>query len=148
MSPLALKTCYLDVTLAVEIIQQGIRIGASLLYKINIMIIGTSGYDALIEYLVESFSLFEGGAVVSDGETLEDFVTDKVATMVMTICEQKTQLEAEQRFALLAEADKIVEELAEVLASRWQKPLCEKQREFLGEFIDLLKNLFDSEVGA
>ncbi|WP_108649818.1 DUF3802 family protein [Dongshaea marina] len=112
------------------------------------MIIDTDGYHALIEYLVENLALFEQVSSEEGGLLTDDYVTDMVANHVMAICEQNPQLETEVRFALMKEADRVVEELHEILSNIWNRQPTAEQQAFLSEFIDLIKNMFDAAVNA
>ncbi|MDO2950936.1 DUF3802 family protein [Aeromonas simiae] len=108
------------------------------------MVVNSEGYQALIEYLVESLGLFEQKDGPTCDETIEDLVSDRVATSLMAICEQNPHIDAELRFVIMQEADAVVADLQEVLSAVWQRPATTAQRDFLIEFVDLIKNLFDS----
>jgi hypothetical protein len=51
------------------------------------------------------------------------------------------------RFLIMQEADAVVADLEEVLSAVWLSAPSEAQQAFLIEFIDLIKNLFDSTIG-
>nr|WP_202597783.1 MULTISPECIES: DUF3802 family protein [unclassified Vibrio] len=79
-------------------------------------------------------------------ESVEDVITDMVASNIMAIFEQNPELHSSVRFQLLKEADLVVDDLGEVLAGVWSKPATNDQILFLDEYIALVKNLFDSAV--
>ncbi|MGL5286980.1 MAG: DUF3802 family protein [Aeromonas sp.] len=110
------------------------------------MVVDSEGYQALIEYLVESLALFEQKGEESGGETIEDMVSNQVAGNLMAICEQNPHIDAKMRFVIMQEADAVVADLEEVLSAVWQRTPTVAQREFLNEFINLIKNLFDSTL--
>lgn len=110
------------------------------------MVIETDGYLALIEHLTFNLDVFTTPVGDSGSETVEDVVTDMVASNIMSICEQNPELHASVRFKLLKEADSVVEDLGEVLAGVWGNKATNAQVEFLDEYIALMKNLFDSAV--
>lgn len=110
------------------------------------MVVESDGYIALIEYLVERLSLFEGHQSGQDELTIEDLVSSRVANSLMTLCEQNPQLDAKLRFVMMQEADAVVADLEEVLSAVWLQAPTEQQHAFLNEFIDLIKNLFDSAI--
>ncbi|SIQ02124.1 Protein of unknown function [Aeromonas sp. RU39B] len=110
------------------------------------MVVDSEGYQALIEYLVESLALFEQKGEESGGETIEDMVSNQVAGNLMAICEQNPHIDAKMRFVIMQEADAVVADLEEVLSAVWQRTPTVPQREFLSEFINLIKNLFDSTL--
>nr|WP_279289873.1 DUF3802 family protein [Vibrio parahaemolyticus] len=81
-------------------------------------------------------------------ESIEDVVTDMVASNIMAIFEQNPELHSSVRFKLLKEADAVVEDLGEVLAGAWSKKATNEQITFLDEYIALVKNLFDTAVAT
>ena len=108
------------------------------------MIVNTEGYHSLIEYLTENLAIFANQQGDTGEETVEDIVTDLVASNLMTVFEQNPELESEVRFTLLREADAVVADLGEVLASAWVQKATNEQVMFLDDYIGLIKNLFDS----
>ncbi|MEH0667042.1 DUF3802 family protein [Vibrio scophthalmi] len=110
------------------------------------MVVDTDGYLALIEHLALNIDIFTAADGDTGTESVEDVVTDMVASNIMAIFEQNPELHSSVRFKLLKEADSVVEDLGEVLAGVWTKPATNEQITFLDEFIALLKNLFDSAV--
>ncbi|MBL0605287.1 DUF3802 family protein [Aeromonas caviae] len=111
------------------------------------MVVESDGYIALIEYLVESLGLFESQQQGGGVQTIEDLVSSRVADNLMAICEQNPQLDPKVRFLIMQEADAVVADLEEVLSAVWLSAPSEAQQAFLIEFIDLIKNLFDSTIG-
>lgn len=109
------------------------------------MVVDTDGYLALIEHLTMNLDVFitEGD---TGAETVEDVVTDMIATNIMVVFEQNPDLHSSVRFKLLKETDAVVDDLSEVLAGVWTKKATNEQIAFLDEYIALVKNLFDSAV--
>lgn len=110
------------------------------------MVVETDGYLALIEHLAFNLDVFACEEGDTGTESVEDVVTDMVASNIMAIFEQNPELHSSVRFQLLKEADSVVEDLGEVLAGVWGKPATNGQISFLDEYIALVKNLFDSAV--
>ncbi|KOO03464.1 DUF3802 family protein [Vibrio nereis] len=110
------------------------------------MVVDTDGYLALIEHLAFNLDVFTSDNSDTGAESVEDVVTDMVASNIMAIFEQNPEMHASVRFKLLKEADSVVEDLGEVLAGVWSKPATNKQITFLDEYIALVKNLFDTAV--
>ena len=48
---------------------------------------------------------------------------------------------------IMQEADAVVADLEEVLSAVWLRAPTQEQHTYLMEFIDLIKNLFDSTIG-
>lgn len=115
--------------------------------KAAIMVVESEGYIALVEYLVESLGLFESQQQGTGNQTIEDLVSGRVADNLMAICEQNPQLDPKVRFMIMQEADAVVADLEEVLSAVWLRAPTPQQQDFLNEFIDLIKNLFDSTIG-
>ena len=109
------------------------------------MVVESKGYHALIEYLVEHLGLFEAHQQLG-AQTIEDLVSGRVASNLMALCEQNPQLDAKVRFMIMQEADAVVADLEEVLSAVWLHVPTPAQQAFLEEFIDLIKNLFDSAI--
>ncbi|HCG7470260.1 TPA: DUF3802 family protein [Vibrio parahaemolyticus] len=108
------------------------------------MVVETDGYLALIEHLSLNLDIFTTEIGDTGSESIEDVVTDMVASNIMAIFEQNPEL----RFKLLKEADAVVEDLGEVLAGVWSKKATNEQIAFLDEYIALVKNLFDTAVAT
>ncbi|SJL83134.1 DUF3802 family protein [Vibrio palustris] len=111
------------------------------------MVVDTDGYLALIEHLSFNLDIFTKDGDIGE-ESIEDVVTDMVASNIMAIFEQNPELHSSVRFKLLKETDAVVEDLGEVLAGVWEKRATNEQIVFLDEYVALLKNLFDSAVAA
>ncbi|MGO1298317.1 MAG: DUF3802 family protein [Vibrio sp.] len=111
------------------------------------MVVDTDGYLALIEHLSFNLDIFTKDGDIGE-ESVEDVVTDMVASNIMAIFEQNPELHASIRFKLLKEADAVVEDLGEVLAGVWEKNATNEQIRFLDEYVALVKNLFDSAVAT
>ncbi len=110
------------------------------------MVVESDGYAALIEYFVESLSVFSSNDDKVGSETIDELVHELVASQIMVICEQNKDMPQKLRFEVMSEADKVVSDLEEILSSVWlQKPTF-AQINFLDEYIGLVKNLFDSVV--
>ncbi|WED23136.1 DUF3802 family protein [Vibrio sp. JC009] len=112
------------------------------------MVVDTDGYLALIEHLTINLNVFTCGEGDTGDETIEDVVTDMIATNIMALFQQNPELHSSVRFKLLKEADSVVEDLGEVLAGVWQKKATNEQIIFLDEYIALVKNLFDTAVAT
>ncbi|WP_162046341.1 DUF3802 family protein [Vibrio taketomensis] len=110
------------------------------------MVVETEGYLALIEYLASNLDVFSKEDGDTGSESVEDVVTDMVASNIMAIFEQNPELHSSVRFKLLKEADSVVADLAEVLAGAWKRAATNEQIVFLDEYIVLVKNLFDNAV--
>ncbi|QMV14459.1 DUF3802 family protein [Vibrio spartinae] len=109
------------------------------------MVVETEGYLALIEHLSLNLDVFMHEGDIGQ-ESVEDVVTDLVASNIMDIFEQNPDLHSSVRFQLLKEADLVAEDLEEVLAGCWKKKATNEQISFLDEFVSLMKNLFDTAV--
>lgn len=111
------------------------------------MVIDKQGYDDLIMYLTAHLAVFEqAGHTEAGAPKVMELIEDAIATNVMRICEQHPNLTTEQRSAIVREVDAIVYDLQEVLSRITDKPVTQEQREFIDEFVGLIKNLFDSAV--
>ncbi len=110
------------------------------------MVVDTDGYLSLIEHLTFNLSVFTTESGDTGVETVEDVVTDMIASNIMAIFEQNPDLHSSVRFKLLKEADLVLADLAEVLAGVWVKKATNEQIVFLDEYIALVKNLFDTAV--
>ncbi len=107
------------------------------------MLINTQGYDSLIEYLTENLAIFANQQGDIGEETVEDIVTDLVASNIMAVFQQNPDLEQDIRFSLLRRADEVVADLHEVLAGAWLQKATNEQVMFLDDYVGLIKNLFD-----
>lgn len=112
----------------------------------NTVVVDTDGYLALIEHLALNLDVFADESGDTGLETVEDIVTDMIASNIMALFEQNPELHASVRFTLLKEVDAVVADLSEVLAGVWAKKATVEQINFLDEYVGLVKNLFDSAV--
>ena len=112
------------------------------------MVLETDGYLALIEHLSLNLDIFTTEIGDTGSESIEDVVTDMVASNIMAIFEQNPELHSSVRFKLLKEADAVVEDLGEILAGVWHNKATNEQITFLDEYIALVKNLFDNAVAS
>ncbi|MGF1690017.1 DUF3802 family protein [Photobacterium kagoshimensis] len=110
------------------------------------MVVESEGYLALIEYFTEHLSLFENVNTDTCTETVEDVVTDMVASNLMVVFSQNPDIEQDLRFKLMQEADAVVDDLSEVLAGAWTRCPTNEQITFLEDYVGLVKNLFDSAI--
>lgn len=110
------------------------------------MVVDSDGYHALIEHFAFNLSVFEEPGEPLGGETVADIVHDLVSTNIMTICEQNQGISSALRFQVLKEADRVVEDMEEVLAAKWEQSVTAEQVGFLEEYIALVKNLFDGAM--
>jgi len=110
------------------------------------VVVDTDGYIALIEHLTFNLNVFTSKGGDTGEETVEDVVTDMIASNIMAIFEQNPELHSSVRFKLLKEADLVLADLAEVLAGAWTRKSTNDQIRFLDEYIALMKNLFDSAI--
>ena len=78
------------------------------------MVVETDGYLALIEHLAFNLDVFSSDDGDTGAESVEDVVTDMVASNIMAIFEQNPELHSSVRFQLLKEADSVVEDLGAV----------------------------------
>jgi hypothetical protein len=110
------------------------------------MLLNSEAYDACIGYFTDNLNLFEGQKGPVQGVLISDIVSDQVANMLLTVCQQQTQLNNEIRFKVIAEGDKLVDDIEQILGRIWDKPATLSQIEFINEYFLLLKNSFDSQV--
>lgn len=110
------------------------------------MVVESDGYHALIEYFTEHLSVFAVSGTDASEETVENVVTDLIATNLMAVFGQNPDLEPEFRFKLMQEADAVLDDMAEMLGGLWQKNPGIEQINFLEDYISLVKNLFDSVI--
>ena len=111
------------------------------------MIIEEEGYNALIEYLIENLPIFINKKADDDDiESIENVITDLVATNIMSVFLQNPDLSANVRFQLTQDADNVLNDLHQVLEGVWTVVASNEQILFLEEYISLMKNLFDSAL--
>ncbi|MCC5878422.1 MAG: DUF3802 family protein [Idiomarina sp.] len=111
------------------------------------MIVESDGYIELIQYLTEQIGIFESAegdaerASFTVREQLEDSLSDKI----MRVSQQHDVSQA-VRFNIVREADAILYDLEEVLASVLNSHPTPQQQVFIEEFTGLVKNLLDARI--
>lgn len=111
------------------------------------MIVESEGYIELIQYLTESLSIFDSSsgseqrASFTVREQLEDSLSDKIMRV-----SQQHDISQELRFNVVREADAILYDLEEVLASVLNSYPTAQQQGFIEEFTGLVKNLLDAHI--
>lgn len=116
-------------------------------YWVANMIVESDGYIELIQYLTEQIGIFESAegdaerAPFTVREQLEDSLSDKI----MRVSQQHDVSQA-VRFNIVREADAILYDLEEVLASVLNSHPTPQQQVFIEEFTGLVKNLLDARI--
>ena len=110
------------------------------------MLLKSDAYDACIGYFADNLNIFEGKSNTASGTSISDIVTDQVADMLMTFCSQQTQLNNEVRLTVVAEGDRLVDDIEQILGMHWNNAATTEQKEFIEEYFLLLKNSLDSQV--
>lgn len=110
------------------------------------MLLKSDAYDACLGYFADNLSVFEGKSGPSGAKLVSDLVTDHVADMLSTFFAQQTQLNNEIRLSVVAEGDKLLEDIEQVLGQNWEGHATEEQQAFIDEYFILLKNSLDSQV--
>jgi len=110
------------------------------------MLLNSDAYHACIGYFADNLDLFDGTTGPVSGELIADIVSDQVAEMLLAFFQQQTQLNAEVRLKVIAEGDKLVDDIEQILGRFWEKPATVSQTEFITEYFLLLKNSLDSQV--
>jgi len=110
------------------------------------MLLDSDAYDACIGYFADNLNIFEGKSNIENGESIADIVTDQVADMLMTFCSQQTQLSNEVRLTVVAEGDRLVEDIEQILGTHWNSAATAEEKSFIEEYFLLLKNSLDSQV--
>jgi len=110
------------------------------------MLLNSDAYDACIGYFADNLNIFEGKSNTESGTSISDIVTDQVADMLMTFCSQQTQLNNEVRLIVVAEGDRLVDDIEQILGVHWNNAATTEQKEFIEEYFLLLKNSLDSQV--
>lgn len=111
------------------------------------MIVESDGYIELIQYLTEQLGIFENPESEDDRaaytvrEQLEDSLSDKIMRV-----SQQHDISQETRFNIVREADAILYDLEEVLASVLNTRPTPAQQAFIEEFTGLVKNLLDARI--
>ncbi len=110
------------------------------------MLLNSDAYDACISYFAENLSIFEEKSSNEKGALIADIVSDQVAEMLLVFFQQQTQLSHELRLEVMAEGDRLVDDLEQILGRLWERPASSAQQEFIEEYFLLLKNSLDSQV--
>lgn len=110
------------------------------------MLLNSDAYDACISYFADNLNLFETFSGSKEGTLISDIVADQVANMLLVFCQQQPQLDDKARFKVIAEGDKLVEDIEQILGRQWNKPASATQIEFIEEYFLLLKNSLDSQI--
>jgi len=110
------------------------------------MLLNSDAYDACIGYFSDNFDLFEGSDGPVSGDLIADIVSDEVSGMLLTFFQQQTQLDHQVRLNVMAEGDRLVEDIEQILGRFWEKQATISQAEFIKEYFLLLKNSLDSQV--
>jgi hypothetical protein len=110
------------------------------------MLLNSEAYDACIGYFTDNLNLFEGQIWPVQGVLISDVVSVQVADMLLAVCQQHTHLNNKARFEVIAEGDKLVDDIEQILGRLWDKPATSSQIEFIEEYFLLLKNSLDSQV--
>jgi len=111
------------------------------------MIVETNGYIELIQYLTDNLSVLSDRKASPDRAdyTLRECFEEQLSVQIMSVCQQN-DLAQSTRMEIVREADAILYDFEEVLASVLDTHPTPKQEVFVTEFIGLIKNLFDAEV--
>ena len=113
------------------------------------MLLKSEAYEACIGYFADNLDIFEGKSSatnIANGTSISDIVTDQVADMLMNFCSQQTQLSNDVRLSVIAEGDKLVDDIEQILGKSWDHIATIEQRSFIEEYFLLLKNSLDSQV--
>ncbi|PKF61766.1 DUF3802 domain-containing protein [Psychromonas sp. psych-6C06] len=110
------------------------------------MLLDSEAYHACIGYFADNLDLFEGVNGSEEGVLIADIVSDQIADMLLTFFQQQPQLEPAVRLTVMAEGDKLLEDIEQILGMFWNKSATPSQREFIEEYFLLLKNSLDSQV--
>lgn len=110
------------------------------------MLLKSEAYDACIGYFAENLDIFEGENGAMQGDLIADIVSDQVADMLLCFCQQQPQLSNKTRLMVIAEGDKLVDDIEQILGRLWDKPATDAQVAFIKEYFLLIKNSLDSQV--
>jgi len=112
------------------------------------MLLNSEAYHACIGYFADNLELFEGNNGPATGEMIADIVSDQVADMLLTFFQQQVHLSHKMRLQVIAESDKLVDDIEQILGRFWHKPATASQAEFINEYFLLLKNSLDSQASV
>ena len=110
------------------------------------MLLKSNAYDDCIGYFSENLDIFEGKNGSGEGDLISDLVSDHVANMLLSFCQQQPQLSSETRLTVIADGDKLVDDIEQMVGRCWNKPATLEQQQFIQEYFLLLKNSLDSQV--
>ncbi|WP_160064126.1 DUF3802 family protein [Psychromonas sp. L1A2] len=110
------------------------------------MLLKSEAYESCIGYFADNLNIFEGAASSGNGQVIADIVLDEVANLLMTFCQQQPQLSNETRLVVVAEGDRIVDDMEQILGKCWENCASEEQALFIKEYFLLVKNSLDSQV--
>lgn len=111
------------------------------------MILETDGYVELIQYLTEHLSIFTEPVPTAEQaeETVRECFEAQLANSIILV-NQQHEIDTATRLEIVREADGILYDLEEVLASVLDTRPGQQQQAFIKEFVGLVKNLFDCEL--
>lgn len=111
------------------------------------MIVETDGYIELVQYLSEHLHVFATPKETSEVApvTVRELFETQLSNQIMRVCQQH-DLDTTVRLDIVREADAILYDLEEVLASVLERYPDQAQQQFIHEFVGLVKNLIDSEL--
>lgn len=111
------------------------------------MIVENDGYIDLVQYLTEHLNVLATPASGANQApyTLRECFEEQLASQIMSVCQQN-DLDQETRMVIVREADAILYDFEEVLASVLDNRPTPAQEQFVTEFIGLIKNLFDAQI--
>ncbi|WP_354623643.1 DUF3802 family protein [Psychromonas sp. MME2] len=110
------------------------------------MLLESDAYKACVGYFADNLDIFEGQINSEEGDIIADIVSDQVVDMLLCFCQQQPHLSNETRLTVVAEGDKLVDDLEQILGQRWNKPANRTQIDFIKEYFLLIKNSLDSQV--
>jgi hypothetical protein len=110
------------------------------------MLLASDAYEACIGYFADNLDIFEGKDGLGQGDLISDIVSEQVAKMLIRFCQQQPQLSSETRIAVIADGDKLVDDIEQILGRFWEQPATPEQARFIEEYFLLLKNSLDSQV--
>ena len=110
------------------------------------MLLESDAYEACIGYFADNLDIFEMQNNAQEGDIIADVVSDQVADMLLCFCQQQPHLSNKTRLTVIAEGDKLVDDLEQILGQRWNKPANTSQVDFIKEYFLLIKNSLDSQV--
>ncbi|RUO24061.1 DUF3802 domain-containing protein [Aliidiomarina minuta] len=111
------------------------------------MIVETDGYIELVQYLTEQLDVFEEKVPASEQApfTVREQLEESLSDSIMRVCQQH-DMDKDVRLDIVREADAILYDLEEVLASVLNTHPSPRQQEFINEFTGLVKNLLDDRL--